>query len=112
MGDHRRGRPVILYPTAAEQNVIHAARASREQCACGKVHADGDAVTPAVIARMRAFLASHPDRQFAVDDEAGIIALITACDPAAPGPPEVHAWAGDLTALLDHLGAPAAESLS
>lgn len=98
------------HPTAAEQDAIVGAQTSRERCVCGEVHeTDGDGVTPDVIARMRAYLAENPGHQFAVDDEAGIVAVIIARDSRQP---EVVAWADDLIELLDHVGAPPAEGLS
>lgn len=96
-------------PTATEQRALSAAKASRERCLCGEVHPDGDGVTQGVTARMRGYLAANPGHQFAVDDEAGIVAVII---PRDPGPPEVLAWSGDLIALLDQIEAPATESLS
>ena len=101
------------HPTAAEQSVILAARASRDRCVCGEVHEDpGDGVTPAVIARMRGYLAANPGHRFAVDDDAGIVAVITGHDPASPGTPEILAWSGDLIALLDSVDAPSTAGMS
>lgn len=79
----------------------------RDRCACGAIHSDG--VTPAMIARMKAYVAAHPDRQFAVDDEAGIVAVII---PHPPDDPEVIDRSPDLADLLNRIGAPAAEELS
>lgn len=96
--------------TAAEQDGIAISQTNRERCVCGEVHEnDGDGVTPAVIVRMQAYLAENPGHQFAVDDEAGIAAVIIAC---GSGQPEVVAWSGDLIELLDHIGAPPAEDLT
>ena len=95
-------------PTDVELGVISAARARRQQCRCGQAHEDGG-VAPAVVARMRGYLAAHPGHQFAVDDEAGIVAVIIARDSAVP---EVVAWAGDLPGLLDDIGAAPASGLS
>lgn len=96
-------------PTATEHSVIRAAQASQSSCSCGEVHADGSGVTPAVMARMRGYLAAHPGHQFAVDDEAGLVAVITSDDS---GHPKIIAQSNDLAALLDTVGAPAAENLS
>lgn len=98
-------------PTTAEQGMVLAAQGERERCVCGDVH-DDDSVTPAVIARMQGYLASNPGHEFAVDDEAGIVALILPREVGTPGRPEVLAWANDLVELLDHIGAPAAADLS
>lgn len=99
-------------PTAAEQDMLHAARASRERCACGEVHEDGDGVAPAVIGRMKAYLTAHPGHQFVVDDDAGLVAVVIVPGPGASGPLRVLACSGDLTELLDEIGAPAAEDMS
>lgn len=93
--------------TAAEQDIILAARASRDQCLCGEPHDGG--ITPAVKARMRAYLAAHPGHQFAYDDEPGIVAVII---PNDSGAPEVVAWADSLLSLLDIVGAPPAAWMS
>lgn len=79
----------------------------RDQCTCGEIHPDG--VTPAMIGRMKAYVAAHPDRQFAVDDQAGIVAVVIS---HPPGDPEVVARSTDLADLLNRIGAPAAEELS
>lgn len=79
----------------------------RGRCECGNVHPGG--VTPTMIARMKAYLHAHPDRQFAVDDDAGIVAVIIS---HLPGDPEVIARSPDLADLLNRIGAPAAEELS
>lgn len=100
---------VSQHPTAAEQDMLSAARASRERCLCGEVHDDGDGITPALVARIRGYLAANPGHQIAYDDEAGIVAVIIARDP---GPPEVLAWSGCLVGLLDDIGAPPAAGLS
>lgn len=97
-------------PTAAEQSVILAAQASQGRCVCGEVHEAG--ITPAVIARMKGYIAAHPGQQFAADEEAGIMAVIVTPDPAEPGPPHIIAWSRDLLALLDDIGAPPAADLS
>lgn len=101
-------------PDARARRVILAAQSNRdrERCVCGEIHEDGHGITPAVVARMRAYLAANPDHRFAADEDAGIIAVIIAKDPAAPGPPEILAWSRDLTALLDAIGAPPAADLS
>lgn len=96
---------------AAEQDALFATRAQRERCRCGEVHCDCDGVTPAVVARMKGYLAAHPGHQFAIDEEAGIVAVITH-DPAGLGQPTVLRWAEDLAALLDAVGAPDASELS
>lgn len=64
---------------------------------------------PAMITQMKAYLYAHLDRQFAVDAEAGIISVII---PRPYGDPEVIARSPDLAALLNQIGAPAAEELS
>lgn len=79
----------------------------RDRCACGEIHPDG--VTPAMIARMKAYAAAHPDHQFAVDEEAGIIAVVI---PRPSGGLQVLAHSHDLTDLLDRIGAPSAGELS
>lgn len=99
-------------PTDDELNVICSARSSREGCLCGEVHPGGDGITPAVIARMRGYLAANPGHQFAVDDEAGIVAIVIPRASADPGPPEILAWSGDLLELLDSIDAPSAADLS
>jgi len=58
---------------------------------------------------MQGYLAIHPGHQFAVDDEAGIVAVIA---PHESGQPEIIALSEDLAALLDAVSAPAAENLS
>lgn len=97
-----------------EQDILRAARAIRDRCVCGKTHPDGDGITPAVVGRMRAYLAGNPGHQFAVDEEAGIVAVVVAPAPApgAPGPPEIIAWSNDLLELLAQIDAPPAENLS
>lgn len=98
-------------PTAAEEDVIRTARADQERCACGEVHlADDGRVSPATVTRMRAYLAAHPEHQFAVDDDAGFIAVIAV--RAASDEPQVLACSDNLHALLNHVGAPSAENLS
>lgn len=77
------------------------------QCACGDVHASG--VTPAIIGRMKAYLYAYPDRQFAVDEDAGIVAVIV---PRACRGPEVLAHSHALADLLDQIGAPTPGDLS
>lgn len=62
-----------------------------------------------MIARMNAYVATHPDRQFAVDDEAGIVAVVI---PHSSGEPEVLAHSNDLSDLLNRIDVPAAEELS
>lgn len=97
-------------PTPTEQEVIDTADRSQERCKCGDAHRDDEnAVTPAVIARMRGYLDGHPGHRFAVDADAGIVAAII---PRNPGLPTVLAWSEDLLELLDALGAPAAPVLS
>lgn len=65
---------------------------------------------PAQVARMRAYLAAHPGRQLACDEDGDVtVALII---PRDPGPPEILASAALLGDLLDAIGAPPAESLS
>lgn len=98
--------------TAAEQGILHAARACRERCACGEAHDDGADVTPAVIVRMRAYVAAHPGHQFVVDDDEGLVAAVIVPAPGASGPLRVLACSGDLTGLLDEIGAPSAEDMS
>ena len=97
---------------ARAHRIILAAQASRERCACGEIHEDGHGITPAVIARMKAYLAANPGHRFAADEDAGILAVITAHDPVRPGPPEILAWSRDLIDLLDTIGAPPAADLS
>lgn len=99
-------------PTAAEEDVIRTARADQERCACGEVHpaGDDDWVSPAAVTRMRAYLAAHPEHQFAVDVDAGLIAVIAVRSDSDE--PQVLACSDDLRALLDHVSAPAAENLS
>lgn len=92
-----------------EHQALAAARAWRDRCACGGVHSDGSGIACSTVARMRAHLATHPEHQFALDDEAGIVAVIV---PRAPGPPEIIAWSASVTGLLDSLGVPSAASLS
>lgn len=97
-------------PTPGEQDVLRAMRAERDRCVCGAIHEDsGEAVTSAMIGRMRAYLAQNPGHRFAVDVDEGVVAAVIVRDP---GPPEVIAWASGLAALLDHLGAPPAAGLS
>ena len=97
-------------PTPAEQTILETARAKRDRCVCGAAHGDdSDVVTPSVIARMKGYLAAHPGHQFAVDDEAGIVAAVILRAPAAP---EVLAWSASLTDLLDTLGAPTVAAFS
>lgn len=102
------------HPTATEQGILDAARANRGRCLCGEVHGD-DGITPDVIARMLGYLAENPGHQFAVDEEAGIVAVIASRDPSDaddPGAPEIIARSEDLVELLDLVNAPPAESLS
>lgn len=99
-------------PTPAEQNAITGARTNSEQCACGQPHTDGHAVTPATVARMKGYVAAHPGHQFAIDEEAGIIAVITGSDAGCPGQPQVIASSTDLADLLDAIDAPASAELS
>lgn len=94
---------------AAEEEAIAAARASRETCLCGEAHSDHDGITPALLARMRGYLAMNPGQQFAYDDEAGIVAVIIPHDPA---PPDIIAWSDSLPSLLDIISAPPAAELS
>lgn len=95
-------------PTAAEQGIIRAARDSRDRkCLCGESH-EG-AITPAAKARMLAYLAANPGRQFAYDEEDGIVAVII---PRGSDAPDVVAWADCLITLLDNIGAPPAAELS
>lgn len=101
--------PAMNQPTPTEQGDLAAVRTDHERCKCGEVHEHDDGVTPAVIARMRGYLAENPETRFAVDDEAGIVAVIIPRDPA---PPEVLAWSADLIELLDLIGAPATPALS
>ena len=54
----------------------------------------------------------NPGRQFAVDEEAGIVAVVVAPAPGTPGPPEIIAWSDDLLELLTQVDAPSAENLS
>lgn len=96
-------------PTEAEEDVISAARIAREQCLCGEVH-DGIGITPAMVARLKGYLAANPGQQFAYDDEAEIVALIIPHDE--PEPPEILARADCLASLLDSIGAPSAQELS
>lgn len=95
-----------------EQDVLHTASADRERCVCGGIHNDEDTVTLDTIARMKAYMAGHPGHQFVVDDNAGLIAVITAPALNASGPLHVLAQSGDLLQLLDYIGAPPSESLS
>lgn len=99
-------------PTEAEQDVIRSARNSTERCRCGEIHEDECGITPAVIARMMGDLGAHPGHQFAVDEEAGIVAVIAVHDPADPDQTEILARSEDLIELLDTIGAPAAADLS
>lgn len=96
-----------LEPTAAEEAVIAAARANREKCHCGESHADG--IAPALIARMKGYLAANPGQQFAYDDESEIVALIV---PHDTDPPEILVRAACLADLLDAVEAPPAHELS
>lgn len=106
-------QPELNQPTtAAEQDALHTARAQRERCVCGESHEDDDYVTPATIARMKAYLALHPGHQFVVDDDAGIIALIIAPACNASGPLQILDQDGDLLEFLDRIGAPPAETMS
>lgn len=98
--------------TTAEQDALSTASISREQCVCGETHADNDTVTPATIARMKAYSVEHPDHQFVVDDEARIVAVVIAPALNGSGPLQVVAKANDLIQLLDDIGAPRSESLS
>lgn len=95
--------------SASEHQALAVARAERARCVCGGIHADGREIACSTVARMRAHLATHPEHQFALDDEAGIVAVIV---PRAPCPPEIIAWSASVTGLLDSLGAPSASSLS
>lgn len=98
--------------TAAEQQVLHSARANRNRCICGEIHENGDSVTLATIARMKAYLAAHPNHQFVVDEETGIIAVIITPARSASGPLRVLAQSGDLLQLLNEIGAPSTKGLS
>lgn len=95
----------IQSATPAEQAVISAARAARDRCMCGDDCEDGAGILPYAAVRMRAYLEANPGREFAWDEEAGIVAVII---PRPPGDPEVVAWSDDLAALLDQVGAPRA----
>lgn len=97
--------------TTAEQDALSTASTRRDQCVCGETH-DDDTVTPATIARMKAYLAGHPGQQFVVDEDAGLTAVIISPAPNASGPLQVLAQSGDLLELLNDIGAPATESLS
>lgn len=61
---------------------------------------------------MKAYLALHPGHEFALDEEAGIVAVVLPPAPDAPGPPDVLAWSHNLLDLLDKVNAPPAASLS
>jgi hypothetical protein len=61
---------------------------------------------------MKGYLAANPGHQFAVEEEAGIIAVIATSDANQPDDVTVLAWSSNLVALLDQVGAPAAEDLS
>lgn len=98
-------------PTPTEQAAIHIAHDRREECRCGEIHEEGG-ITSAVIARMMGYLAAHPGHQFAVDEEAGVVAVIAAYDPDGFDPPEILARSDDLTELLDAIDAPSAADLS
>lgn len=97
--------------TAAGQAAVAAARDRQQRCLCGEHEEDGECVTPAQAARMRAYLAAHPGREFAYDDAGGNVTVALVI-PRDPGPPEVLATAALLGDLLDAIGAPPAESLS
>lgn len=106
-------KPSLNQPvTAAEQEALHGARAKHERCACGQAHDDDDYITPATIGRMRAYLALHPGHQFAIDEDAGIIALILAPALNASGPLQILDQDGNLLEFLDRIGAPPAETMS
>lgn len=106
-----RGNNPIGPPTAAEQAAFSAARDRLSRCTCGEPHSCGCGIIPEMVARMRGYLAEHPGHKFAADEEAGIIAVITA-PSGTSGDLEVVAWACYLPDLLDRIGAPAAEGLS
>lgn len=93
----------------AGQDIIHTMQIRRGQCVCGEVHPDGDGVTATTIARMRAYLVANPGHEFAVDEDAGIIAVII---PRPPDEPQVLHCSGDLAELLNRIGVPPAEILS
>lgn len=95
--------------SASEHQALAAARAERDRCVCGGIHADGREIVCSTVARMRAHLATHPEHRFAIDGEAGIVAVIV---PRDPGPPEIIAWSASPTELLEAIGAPSAASLS
>lgn len=98
--------------TATERDTLHAARAKRDRCVCGELHDDDDYITPATIARMKAYLALHPGRQFVVDEDVGLIAVIVVPAPNASGPLQIIAQSRDLPDLLTRIGAPPAETMS
>lgn len=91
--------------TPEEQDIISAAQTKRNQCECGDTH--DRAITPAVKASMRGYLAAHPGHQFAWDDD--IVAVII---PREPDAPEVIAWAHNLVDLVGKIDAPPAAELS
>jgi hypothetical protein len=103
------GPDVSGLATLGEQLAVAAAGAEQERCLCGDCHDDGTGIPPSVVGRMRAYLAAHPGQQFASDEESGIVAVII---PRGLEDPEVIASAGDLTELLDLVGAPSAAELS
>lgn len=88
-------------PSAAEQDIVHAARNGHERCVCGEVHQDEDWVSPAVIGRMKAYLAANPGHEFVVDEEAGLVAIVIVSPPGHSGPVQVLACGGDLREPLD-----------
>lgn len=97
--------------TAAERVAVDAARARRARCVCAEDCGEDGCVTRGQAARMRGYLALHPGREFAFDDEAGDV-TVAVIVPRDPGPPQVLARSAVLGDLLDEIGAPAAESLS
>jgi hypothetical protein len=95
--------PATPQPAGAGQDALPAARASRDQhCPCGQPRHDGSDLSPATVARARAYLAAHPGHQLAIDEN-GTLAVIAL---RHPGPPEVLATSQCLQELLDRAGAP------
>jgi len=100
--------PALSPASPAEQVVITAARAARQQCICGGACGEGAIPLPAVLAgRLRRYLAEHPGHGLFHDEE-GNVAMVLDWQP---GNPDVRA-APDLETLLDELDATPVHDLS
>lgn len=100
--------PALSPASPAEQVIITAARAARQQCICGGACSEEAIPLPAALAgRLRRYLAEHPGHGFFHDQE-GNVAMVLDWRPDHPG---VRA-APDLETLLDELDATPAADLS